>query len=231
MKKRPTSGIWPLSNWRSLLAHARRLLDDSKFEAWAFGGGTAVASRLDHRISYDIDIFVRDPQILGYLSPRLNEMAMALSESYEESASGIKIVTKIGDIDFVAVRDLTPDPSVVETIDGLATVTHTNAEILAKKIEFRGFKFTHRDMFDLAVLIDLEPSSVDKAIKACSRANLESAFDIVRKSAGRLTDELPDYVNPTRSGAVYVRKAPTILLDFVRTYSRAMPASVPPRAG
>lgn len=174
-----------------------------------------VASRLDHRISYDVDIFVRDPQILGYLSPRLNEMAMALCESYEESAVGLKIVTKIGDIDFVVARDLTAEPCVVETIDGRPTPTHTNAEILAKKIEFRGFKFTHRDMFDLAVLIEREPSSVEIAVAACSRANLEKALDIVRKSAGRLAEELPDYVNPTKSGARHIRKAPTTLLDFV----------------
>ena len=132
----------------------------------AFGGGSAMAFRLGHRISYDADIFLRDPQILAYLSPRTNEFAHALAQDYQESANGLKLVTAHGDIDFIVGRDLTTTPSLTELIDGYNVACHTNAEILAKKIEFRGPSFTMRDMFDLAVLIARDPGSVDHALAA-----------------------------------------------------------------
>jgi hypothetical protein len=37
---------------------------------WTFGGGTVLMLRYRHRRSKDIDIFVPDPQHLGYVSPR-----------------------------------------------------------------------------------------------------------------------------------------------------------------
>jgi hypothetical protein len=219
MKKRPTSGTWPNSSWRPLLVGARRLLDAQKIDAWALGGGSAMAMRFDHRISYDVDIFLTDAQLLGYLSPRLNDMALALAKSYDESANGIKIVTARGDIDFVVSRDLTGDAIVHETIDGIATPTHSNAEILAKKIEFRGFAFTHRDMFDLAVLIDREPASVEQALVACSATSIANAAAMIRRQIARLPSDLPAYVNPTASGAAYIALAPKLLKSFLARHA------------
>lgn len=40
---------------------------------WTFGGGTALMLLYEHRRSKDIDIFLRDPQYLTALSPRLND--------------------------------------------------------------------------------------------------------------------------------------------------------------
>jgi len=39
---------------------------------WTFGGGTVLMLRLAHRQSKDIDLFVPDPQYLGYVNPRLS---------------------------------------------------------------------------------------------------------------------------------------------------------------
>lgn len=52
---------------------------------WSFGGGTRLALLLDHRVSYDLDLFVTDAQAIGYLSPRLNDATLALfGDAYEE---------------------------------------------------------------------------------------------------------------------------------------------------
>jgi hypothetical protein len=37
---------------------------------WTLGGGTVLMLRYAHRRSKDIDIFVPDPQYLGYVTPR-----------------------------------------------------------------------------------------------------------------------------------------------------------------
>jgi len=52
---------------------------------WSFGGGTVLMRQYRHRFSKDIDIFVPDPQILPYLSPRLNETAESMTSDYQEA--------------------------------------------------------------------------------------------------------------------------------------------------
>ena len=75
-------------------------------------------SRFRHRISKDVDIFVPDPQYLGYVSPRLNDSAEELASSYLETAISVKLYFPEGEIDFIASTPLTkvyclaehPDP-------------------------------------------------------------------------------------------------------------------------
>ncbi|MBL8833882.1 MAG: nucleotidyl transferase AbiEii/AbiGii toxin family protein [Rhodospirillales bacterium] len=224
MKRRPSSGTWPSSQWAVLLRTAARALaniPNARNVRWAFGGGSAIALRLGHRISYDADIFLYDAQVLGYLSPRLDNFSAEFAESYSESANGLKIVTRYGDIDFVVATDVTPDAPIEERIDeGAPVPTHSNAEILAKKVKYRGFAFTHRDVFDLAVLIDRERTSVDHALACCSRAEIEQTFDICLARAPRLAAELPDYVNPTRFGERYMREAAGIVGTYIDDWKR-----------
>ncbi len=40
---------------------------------WTWGGGTVLMLRHQHRLSWDVDLFLNDPQLLSYLSPRLND--------------------------------------------------------------------------------------------------------------------------------------------------------------
>jgi hypothetical protein len=42
--------------------------------------------RLGHRLSKDIDLFVPHPQYLGYVNPRLSDVAEEVSSDYEENA-------------------------------------------------------------------------------------------------------------------------------------------------
>jgi hypothetical protein len=44
---------------------------------WSFGGGTALMLRIDHRESYDIDIFLEDPQFLPFLNPETQSYALS----------------------------------------------------------------------------------------------------------------------------------------------------------
>jgi hypothetical protein len=77
---------------------------------WTFGGGTVLMLRYRHRRSKDIDIFVPDPQYLGYVSPRLSEVAEAISADYVEGAGFVKLIRPEGEIDFVASPNLTAHP-------------------------------------------------------------------------------------------------------------------------
>ena len=146
-----------LSIWETLFLRALELIDSVSYagitlEDWSFGGGTVLMRRHHHRLSKDIDIFVPDPQYLGYLSPRLNTRADTLTTKYFEQANSLKLSFPEGEIDFVASAPLTEDPTVTEDLFGRQVEVETSAEIVAKKVWHRAADFTARDIFDLAMV-------------------------------------------------------------------------------
>lgn len=213
MKRRPGSGTWPASRWSELLRLALDLLATlPPGLTWSFGGGTRLALIYDHRISYDVDIFVQDSQVIGWLTPRLNDAAAALfGESYEEDNAFIKFRADGGEIDVVVARELTRPGIEMGQALGTDLPMQTPEEIIAKKIQFRGHAFRHRDAFDLAMLLQRDRARVDAAVAACSPvalARLRQRLDLLLPV---LTSELPDYVNPTPSAAHLLTDAAPII--------------------
>jgi hypothetical protein len=79
----------PDGAWKDLLPHALSIIEDIKRNGtpdpfWTFGDGTVLMFRYQHRLSKDIDIFVPDPQYLGFVTPRLSDIAAAVSTEYVE---------------------------------------------------------------------------------------------------------------------------------------------------
>lgn len=156
-----------LSIWETLFLRALELIDSVSYagitlEDWSFGGGTVLMRRHHHRLSKDIDIFIPDPQYLGYLSPRLNTRADTLTTKYFEQANSLKLIFPEGEIDFVASAPLTEDPTVTEDLFGRQVEVETSAEIVAKKVWHRAADFTARDIFDLAMVAEKEPRALWK---------------------------------------------------------------------
>lgn len=132
-------GNLPAGPWEVLFTRAVALLDDIQRIGgiqdpfWTLGGGTVLMFRYGHRISKDIDIFVPDPQYLGYVTPRLSETAAALTEDYTEMpGSFVKLQFEEGEIDFVAAPNLTADPWESWDILGRRVRVETAAEVIAK---------------------------------------------------------------------------------------------------
>lgn len=215
MRKRPSSGAWPESHWDRLFQQAAGLLarlDPRPY--WTFGGGTALALRYAHRISYDVDIFLRDAQILGFLSPRLNEFAASIADEYDEAANGIKIVTARGDIDFIVAAEVTGLPPEAIVVQGVETLVDRPAEILAKKIQYRGIAFAERDIFDLAVVMRDDPAEAAAAIQACSADALAATAHAIAHALPRLARELPRHVNPTARLRAMMNDASGVVRGF-----------------
>jgi hypothetical protein len=66
-----------LNAWKVLFRRALEIIDavagsSTRYDDWSFGGGTVLMRRFRHRVSKDVDIFVPDPQYLGYVSPRVH---------------------------------------------------------------------------------------------------------------------------------------------------------------
>jgi predicted nucleotidyltransferase component of viral defense system len=161
----------PDGAWKHLLPHALSIIEDIKRHGtpdpfWTFGGGTVLMLRYQHRLSKDIDIFVPDPQYLGFVTPRLSDVAAAVSTEYiEDQSSYVKLIRPEGEIDFVASPNLTDSPFEMWDICGQHIRVETAAEIVAKKLWHRGDRATARDLFDLSLVIEQEPEALIKAAR------------------------------------------------------------------
>lgn len=158
----------PEGVWQTLLAHAFTLVDEIARHGisdpfWTFGGGTVLMLRHGHRLSKDIDIFVPDPQYLGFVSPRLSDAAERVSQDYVEGPGYVKLLRPEGEIDFVASPNLTAQPFDEWTLMGRTVKVETAAEIVAKKLWHRGDRATARDLFDLSLVIEREPDALATA--------------------------------------------------------------------
>lgn len=214
----PGSKRWPASHWRELLASAVALVEDSalpRHVAWSWGGGTRLAQLYDHRVSYDIDIFITDVQALLWLSPRVNDAAARLTDDYVESSESVKLSTSRGDIDFIAAPVLTSPGALPIEIGGRAIDAQTAEEVLAKKLQFRGHSLAVRDVFDLAVMLRVDRGAVDAALNACSPRALAQATARLRLMLPSLTDQLEQSVRPKPRFERLITEAPLILEQWL----------------
>jgi hypothetical protein len=153
-----------LSLWEPLFGHALQILDaversGQRLAGWSFGGGTVLMRRYRHRVSKDVDIFVPDPQWLGYLTPRLNPVAEEKTGEYVEQAGFVKLYFPQGELDFIVSAPLTPTPWRPETVMARTVLVESAAEIVAKKIRHRGPELKARDLFDIAIFVEREPDA------------------------------------------------------------------------
>jgi hypothetical protein len=161
--------VLPPGPWQVLLRRALLLIDGitehgGRAPFWTLGGGTVLMFRFGHRLSKDIDIFVSDPQTLGYVTPRLSDAAATLTEDYTEMpGSFVKLQFDEGEIDFVAAPNLTTAAWETWEIEGRAVRVETAAEVIAKKLFHRGDRATARDLFDLSLVIERDPAGLRAA--------------------------------------------------------------------
>ncbi|MYM84989.1 nucleotidyl transferase AbiEii/AbiGii toxin family protein [Duganella sp. FT50W] len=160
--------------WETLFSQALKVISeiarhgrDDPF--WTFGGGTVLMLRYGHRFSKDIDIFVPDPQSLGFVTPRLSDVAESITTDYVEAAGYVKLYLPEGEIDFVAAPNLTAPGFQIETILGHQVRVETSVEIIAKKMWHRGDRITGRDIFDFALIAEREPEVLMEERKFMTR--------------------------------------------------------------
>ena len=204
-----------LKIWETLFQRALVLIDSAKeagvtLNEWSFGGGTVLMRRHHHRFSKDIDIFVPDPQYLGYLTPKLNPTAERMTADYLEQAGSLKLVFPEGEIDFVASAPLTENPTVIETLFGRDIQVETSTEIVAKKVWHRGTYFTARDIFDLAMVSEKEPKAL-ATIKPVLRDRREVVLERMKTQEAMLREtyaalEVLDYRPSYDECAAIVRR-------------------------
>ena len=168
--------------------------------------------RIGHRQSKDIDLFVPDPQYLGYVNPRLSDIAEQVSSDYEENAEFVKFFLALGEIDIVVGSALTDHPFDIVPYAGRDIKFETCAEIIAKKMWHRGNLSKARDLFDLCAVADAEPEAIEKAAPffgkhgAAFLRGLERRADFARAEFDAI-----DSIGPQRSFAHCLDQASGII--------------------
>lgn len=141
-------------SWKNLFSAAMQQIKQANLPSsmWTFGGGTVLMHKFSHRFSKDIDIFFSDRQLLGYISPRINDALEDRAIKYIEQDNFIKIYLKEGEIDFILSPRISNCKPVQAIIEGEKIFLDHPVEIIAKKIEHRATEFKARDVFDLAIV-------------------------------------------------------------------------------
>ena len=159
--------------WAELFPSALRLMAHLETQTheplWTFGGGPVLMLRIGHRQSKDIDLFVTDPHYLGYVNPRLSDVAEQISTDYAENAEFIKLFLAAGEIDIIVGKSLTAEPFELVTHAGRVIRIETPAEIIAKKMWHRGHHGKARDLFDLCAVAVCEPTALAPATPYMAR--------------------------------------------------------------
>ena len=176
--KRPPGGYrkWPISQWKELLNLALPVLSDLE-TCWTLGGGTGLFLSLNHRISYDIDIFLEDPQALKRIAgdPRTKR----ISDDWQFHGNYLKLIKQEGEIDFILASNITENHFFVYNFKGAQINVETPAEIIAKKIRYRGPTFTIRDIFDFAAAVRHDPHLIDTLRQVISHVDFQKTLDRV----------------------------------------------------
>ena len=167
---------WPISQWEKLLILALPVLSDLE-TPWTLGGGTGLFLTLNHRVSYDIDIFLEDPRGLKTIAgdPRTKR----ISNDWQFPGNYLKLIRQEGEIDFTLAATITENSFFGYNFSGTEIKVETPAEIIAKKIRYRGSNFTIRDIFDFALAVDHDPRLMVKLGQALSQKDFQKTLDRV----------------------------------------------------
>jgi hypothetical protein len=183
---------------------------------WSLGCGTALSISLNHRISYDIDIFFQDTSALKLLSPNKNHKIRALSDDWQQPGNYLKIERPEGDIDFLVARTFSTSPHFLHDFMGKEILVETPAEIIAKKIHYRGSQFSVRDIFDIAAVSELAPDALP-SVSSEIRDALPRIWDRIKLLRNRYDQTIHDAVFPSELGEKFMNQGIDIAIKALES--------------
>jgi hypothetical protein len=216
--------------WTELLDPAIEMMRDLERRLgvpleFSVGGGTILMRRFRHRISRDLDLFVRDASLIRALSPQLNDFTGKRFAQYVESSSAIKFVLGDQEIDVIVAPALSRRPYVRRRIEGRILNVEEPSEIVAKKLLYRGRLFTHRDLFDLAVVADQAPEELTGMPEIVGRAGLTAVAIRLRELEPRFAEDIALHVAALPSGRRYLKTALGLASRVVAAWIDEAPAA------
>jgi hypothetical protein len=212
------SGRWLPSRWDNLLRKALIALDSLEGGAgpWTFGGGTALAQILNHRISYDVDIFLDSSTALRDLAPSVNPVTKSLCDSWQWPGKYLKLILRdVGEIDFLNAPSYTDHPTYELRFGERSIAAERSAEIATKKLVYRASTFAARDAFDLAAIYLFDRSALGEIAQSPAITDhvVLSALNRLNLAKGQYQSDMRSLINATPRGEEFIDRACEIALE------------------
>lgn len=185
-----------------------------------FGGGTALAIYYyQHRLSFDIDLFVTDRQVLNYLSPKhwIEETNNFNSSSYIDLSHHIRVLEKKNNIKVDVL--VSPSSTSNYLVDDSKTLFNETIyvesieDIIAKKIVYRRNDNLTRDIIDIAISIKYKENFLeDMLISGLMNHNdLQELYDSLLHFDRKTFDDELEIVAPFDNYLNDAKNAPEII--------------------
>ncbi|ESW80722.1 nucleotidyl transferase AbiEii/AbiGii toxin family protein [Mesorhizobium sp. C280B] len=167
------------SEWRRLFAIAADLIDQLREKAggfefeWSFGGGTAMMIQINHRESHDVDIFLDDPQLLGFIDPSKSQLSFSTGPAaYDGDGTRFQkfAFEGLGEIDFIVAGALTGTPFEKREVEGRSVWLESIPRSLPRRFITEA-EARPRDIFDISAAARSHRAGVVGALRAFPVSN------------------------------------------------------------
>lgn len=191
------------------------------YEDASLGGGTALSAYYwEHRYSTDIDLFIDNSNTLS----DIRAYFASLHVKYDIRFPGHYVEVHLSPSEKIQFFETTPRtsaPRVCTNLWGFENVyIESVEEILAKKIRFRGDKGNTRDIFDIALGVEKNPSLVQEALEygAFSKEHVHALKKtletiIASKDLMQIYEMEIDFIDPAPQYKELALNAPNFLLE------------------
>ncbi|MDF3809052.1 MULTISPECIES: nucleotidyl transferase AbiEii/AbiGii toxin family protein [Rhodopseudomonas] len=193
---------------------------------WTFGGGTALAQLLDHRISYDVDIFLDSSAALKNLAPNINPVTKSLCDTWNWPGKYLKLILRdVGEIDFLTAPSYIDHPTYALRFGDRVIRAERSAEIATKKLKYRASRFAPRDAYDLAAIYLHDHDALREVAQcpAISEAVIAAARDRLNHAKHDYQAEMRKVINPTARGEEFIDRSCEIALDALAELKTLVP--------
>ncbi len=224
------SGRWLPSRWEYLLQKALVALDSLEGGAgpWTFGGGTALAQILDHRVSYDVDIFLDSSAALKKLAPNMNRVTRSLCDTWQWPGKYLKLILRdVGEIDFLNAPSYIDNPTYQLKFGERSIAAERSAEIATKKLVYRASTYTPRDAFDLAAIQLHDRAALGEIARspAITHHVVSSALNRLNLAKDQYQADMRSLINATPRGEAFIDRACEMALEALAEIRDAIPES------
>jgi hypothetical protein len=195
---------------------------------WTFGGGTALAQILAHRISYDIDIFLDSSTALKNLVPSTNPVTKSLCNTWQWPGKYLKLIlSDVGEIDFLTAPLYIDNPTYEMPFGDRSIAAERSAEIATKKLVYRASTYTARDTFDLAAIYLYDRSALGEIAQspAITPHIVSAALNRLNLAKGRYQSEMRQVINSTSRGEEFIDRSCEIALEALGEIQNLIPQS------
>jgi hypothetical protein len=193
---------------------------------WTFGGGTALAQILDHRISYVVNIFFNSSTVLKNLAPNINSVTKSLCDTWQWPGKYLKLVLRdVGEIDFLNAPSYTDNPTYQLRFGERSVAAERSAEIATKKLVYRASTYTARDAVDLAAIYLYDRSALHEIAQspAITHHVVSSALNRLNLAKHLYQSEMRKVIKSTARGEEFIDKSCEIALEALTKIQNLIP--------